>query len=157
MLQTTLCFLMKDNQICLAMKKRGFGAGRWNGIGGKLDPGENIIQATIRELEEEIVVKTQPNFLIKVGLFKFYFKNNPDWNQDMHTFFIRQWRGEPQETEEMRPQWFELKNIPYDKMWVDDIHWLPRALAGQNLEGEFYFSDEGKTLEKFEVRDIKDG
>lgn len=155
MLQTTLCFLVKEDQICLAMKKRGFGQGRWNGIGGKLDQGESIIEATIRELEEEIMVKTQPDYLDKVGMFKFYFKNNPDWNQDMHTYFIRQWQGEPKETEEMRPQWFQFENIPYSKMWVDDIHWLPKVLVGQKLEGEFYFSDEGKNLEKFEVRDLK--
>ena len=39
---STLCFLVKDNQILLAMKKRGFGEGKWNGVGGKVNPGETI-------------------------------------------------------------------------------------------------------------------
>ena len=36
----TLLFLRRDGQILLAMKKRGFGEGKWNGVGGKVEPGE---------------------------------------------------------------------------------------------------------------------
>ena len=43
----TLVFLIKRSQgkiseICLAMKKRGFGMNRWNGVGGKVEKDENI-------------------------------------------------------------------------------------------------------------------
>ncbi len=47
----TLLFLRKNNHILLAMKKRGFGADRWNGVGGKLEPGETIEQALVRECQ----------------------------------------------------------------------------------------------------------
>ena len=33
--ETTLCILRKDNQILLALKKRGFGTGKYNGVGGQ--------------------------------------------------------------------------------------------------------------------------
>lgn len=36
----TLCYLLKDDQVLLAMKKRGFGEGKWNGPGGKVEKGE---------------------------------------------------------------------------------------------------------------------
>jgi hypothetical protein len=41
MRNSTLLFLVKKNgeeitDICLAMKKRGFGSGRYNGVGGKV-------------------------------------------------------------------------------------------------------------------------
>lgn len=53
--KATLCFLIKDNQILLAMKKRGFAAGKWNGAGGKMDDrDETIRDAAIRETGEEI-------------------------------------------------------------------------------------------------------
>jgi len=55
-MELTLLFLIKDDQILLAMKKRGFGAGRFNGVGGKVEPGETIEQALIRESQEEINV-----------------------------------------------------------------------------------------------------
>jgi hypothetical protein len=28
----------------------------------------------------------------------------------------------------MKPEWFDIEKIPYDKMWDDDIIWLPRVL-----------------------------
>ena len=52
----TLLFLRRNDEILLAMKKRSFGKGNWNGVGGKLDTGETIKQAMIRETEEEIGV-----------------------------------------------------------------------------------------------------
>lgn len=36
-METTLCLLKKENSILLAMKKRGFGAGKYNGVGGKIE------------------------------------------------------------------------------------------------------------------------
>ena len=36
-METTLCLLKKENAILLAMKKRGFGAGKYNGVGGKIE------------------------------------------------------------------------------------------------------------------------
>lgn len=152
MIVTTLCLLLRDNEICLAMKKRDFGAGRWNGLGGKVHDGETIEQATLRELEEEARVSARSEDLIYVGELKFYFKPRPEWAQAMHIYFLRQWQGEPEETDEMKPRWFPIGAIPYDQMWVDDRHWLPKALKGIKIDGEFFFADEGKTIEKFEVR-----
>ncbi len=44
----TLVFLVDDDRVLLGMKKRGFGAGKWNGFGGKVEPGETIEEAAIR-------------------------------------------------------------------------------------------------------------
>ena len=57
MKQATLLFLIEDNHILLAMKKRGFGAGRWNGVGGKPNTAESILDVAIRECKEEIEVR----------------------------------------------------------------------------------------------------
>ena len=55
-LETTLCLLRKENKILLAMKKRGFGTGKYNGVGGKIENGETLNEAMIRETKEEIGV-----------------------------------------------------------------------------------------------------
>ncbi len=115
------------------MKKRGFGAGRWNGPGGKASPNEKAEQAAIRECQEEIgVTPLNPEL---VGKMKFYEKTDPAFGHYIHIFTATKWEGEPQETEEMRPQWFKTGNIPYDKMWVDDSLWLPLVLDGKKFEG----------------------
>ena len=56
----TLVLLREENRVLLGMKKRGFGVGKWNGFGGKLEPGETVVEAAARELEEEsgLVVNT---------------------------------------------------------------------------------------------------
>lgn len=129
------------------MKKRGFGKGHWNGTGGKFDTGKdkNIKSTAIRETEEEIDVV--PKNLKKVALLHFYFTNDPkkkNWNQDVHVFLSRNWVGEPVETEEMKPEWFKYKNIPYDQMWDDDNLWFPKVLGGEKLECWFWFDNNNK-------------
>lgn len=149
MRDVTLIFLRRGNEICLAMKKRGFGQGKYNGIGGKVEAGETIPGAAIRELEEEVLVQARAADLKSVGHLDFYFEDNPDWNQRMHIFFLEQWKGEPTETDEMAPHWYSLEHIPYDTMWVDDPLWLPKALHGESIAGAFYFTDGGATISKY--------
>ena len=135
------------------MKKRGFGAGKWNGMGGKIHEGEIIENAAIRELEEEVGIQGKAENLEKVALLKFRCAK-PDFNWDVHVFFLRNWEGEPVETEEMRPQWFPVDAIPYDSMWVDDKHWLPEVLAGRKLEAEFVFNDDQSGFLSFSIDDL---
>jgi mutator protein MutT len=124
------------------MKKRGFGQGRWNGVGGKLDAGETIEQALVRECQEEIGVT--PLAYEKVAIHDFKFPDGSG-NQQVHTYFCGKWQSEPVETEEMAPQWYSIHEIPYDEMWQDDIIWLPQVLAGKKLLCEFTF-DQAETM-----------
>lgn len=149
--QTTLCLLVKDNSVLLAMKKRGFGVGKWNGVGGKKHENETLEEAAIRETQEEIGVT--PKKLERVATLNFYFPHVPtdkDWNQQVCVFMVREWEGEVAESEEMKPEWFEVNDIPYKHMWADDTHWLPLALHGEFLIGNFSFSED-QSLEEFEI------
>src|ERR1039458_5706638 len=101
MKQATLMFLVDGGKVLLAMKKRGFGVGRWNGVGGKVKDDESIEEAAIRECQEEIIVT--PVNLTKAAVINFYFpKEKSDWNQEVTTYLCNKWSGEPAETEEMR-------------------------------------------------------
>ena len=145
MKQATLCLLIKDDRILLAMKKRGFGMGKWNGVGGKVKEGEEIVNAMIRETKEEIGIDVvNPE---KFGIFHFVFPYKPEWDQDVHLFVAKEWRGEPVESEEMMPKWFSVNEIPYDKMWDDDKIWLPHILNGEKIEADFVFGEGEKIIE----------
>ena len=132
----SLLFLRRDNEILLAMKKRGFGEGKWNGVGGKVEEGESIEQAMIRETQEEIGVT--PTIFKKVADIRFdeYFKGEPTL-MHVHIFIATKWTGEPTESEEMAPKWFNLSEIPYDVMWSDDPYWLPEVLKGNKISADF--------------------
>lgn len=139
----TLVFLikMKDDkiaEICLALKKRGFGANRWNGVGGKVNvERETIEEGAMRESEEEVGVRVSE--LKKVAELTFYFSENNDWDQVVHVYTTQTWDGEPRESEEMRPKWFPVSKIPFDEMWPDDIFWLPEVLRGNFVKASFTF------------------
>lgn len=152
MQKTTLCLLMRDDEILLAMKKRGFGVGKLNGVGGKVKEGESVKLAAIREMEEEIGVKSAGGHLEDVGSLKFYFHDKPEWDQHMHIFIVRNWEGVPQESEEMNPGWYKHDSIPFHSMWAGDKHWLPIVLAGNRVEGEFRFSSDGGDILQFDIR-----
>jgi len=44
----TLAFVRRPGEILLGYKKRGFGVGKWNGFGGKVEIGETIHDAAKR-------------------------------------------------------------------------------------------------------------
>lgn len=163
MKQATLCLLVKDGddgqELLLAMKKRGFGVGKWNGVGGKFDPekgDKDILTAAIREAEEEIGVKIKN--MEKVALLSFYFPHiskEKGFDQDVHVFVAKDWEGEPTESEEMCPKWFKSHEVPFKEMWPDDIFWLPHVLAGKKLKAKFTFGQgEGKGGEVITDQDI---
>lgn len=147
----TLCLAMRDGNILLGMKKRGFGAGRWNGFGGKVEPGETIEAAARRETKEECGVAILE--MEKVGIHEFRFAKNPNDVLEVHVFRVDQYKWEPVETEEMRPQWFSFGDIPYDTMWPDDQYWLPLFLAGKKFRTKFLFGENDTVLEK-NIRDV---
>lgn len=152
--QATLCFLIDGEKVLLAMKKRGFGVGLWNGVGGKVAQGETIESAAQREASEEIGIKIIE--AKKAGLIHFYFPEDPkkkDWNQDVHVFLVTKWEGQPQETEEMRPEWFGISEVPFGEMWSDDPHWLPRILAGERILAWFAF-DDGNKVSDYKVKNV---
>jgi mutator protein MutT len=145
----TLLFLLRKDQILLAMKKRRHGAGKWNGVGGKAESGETAMQAVIRECQEETgVTPLNPKF---VGRLQFYEQDDPSFGHDCHIFVATEWEGEPIETEEMRPQWFALADIPYSQMWPDDDLWLPLMLQGKLFTGSVTTDGNNKLI----AHDIK--
>jgi 8-oxo-dGTP diphosphatase len=147
----TLLFLVKEDEILLAMKKRGFGKGKWNGVGGKVEKGEQLEDAVVRECQEEIGVT--PKTFEKVAIH--HFKIEEMDPIDCHTYLSRSWEGEPQETEEMAPKWFKFQDIPYNEMWSDDQLWLPPVLNGKKLLTTFVF-DTREIMTSAELTQVKE-
>lgn len=132
----TLVLVVQPGRVLLGMKKRGFGAGKWNGFGGKVQPGETIEDAARRELQEESSLTVDT--LEKIGNIKFEFVGETQL-LDVHIFRADSYNGEPTESDEMRPQWFEIDKIPFSQMWPDDILWFPLMLQKKKFAGYFKF------------------
>lgn len=147
----TISLIHEDGKILLGMKKRGFGAGRWNGFGGKVKSGETIEQAAKREMLEECGIEIKS--LIEKGIITFEFDGSPDM-PEVHIFQVTKYSGKPKETEEMLPKWFDDKKIPFEKMWPDDIYWMPLFLKNKKFTGYFLFGESDKILKK-ELEEVK--
>ncbi|XP_053550937.1 oxidized purine nucleoside triphosphate hydrolase [Bombina bombina] len=148
----TLVLVVQPQKILLGMKKRGFGAGLWNGFGGKVQTGEAIEAAARRELWEESGLTVDK--LQKIGQIKFEFVGSTEI-LDVHVFRADDFCGEPTESEEMRPQWFELDNIPFDGMWPDDVLWIPLLLQNKKFLGYFKFQGHDTILD-YTLKEVED-
>ncbi|MCX6764337.1 MAG: 8-oxo-dGTP diphosphatase [Candidatus Nealsonbacteria bacterium] len=134
----TLCIVHQEPKVLLGMKKIGFGQGRWNGFGGKVEKGESIEEAAKRELLEEVGL-TAKN-IQQLGILDFIWDKKED-DLEVHIFKASDFLGEPVESNEMIPQWFNTNEIPFNKMWQDDKHWMPLFLKGKKFHGKFIFDD----------------
>lgn len=152
-LETTLCLLKKDDKILLAMKKKGFGEGKYNGVGGKIEKDETPERAMIREAQEEVSVI--PTKYEQVGILEFdeYYKGNK-LRLVFYLYMVYEWEGEPAESDEMAPKWFDINDIPYDKMFPDDKYWLPLILEGKKINAYFEFDENWNILSK-NIEDLK--
>lgn len=131
----TLLFLSSNDDVLLIRKKRGHGAGKINGPGGKLDAGESPAQCAVRETFEETGVEALDPQL--AAIMRFVDLESDDWLG--YVFVAPRYRGDLRETAEAIPAWFARGDIPFEEMWDDDRYWLPRILAGEVLKGDFLF------------------
>ena len=153
MRQVTLGYLVRGDEVLLAMKKRGFGAGKWNGFGGKLEAGETLEQGLVREAQEELSVT--PRSFRKLAVIDFEFPEVPaedGWNQQVHVYLCDTWDGTPKESEEMAPKWFSLAALPYGELWSSDVLWLDRVVNGEPVAGSVTFAGRGERVLGFQER-----
>lgn len=141
--RATLLFVIDQHhgpggEVLLIEKKRGFGAGKVNGPGGKIAPGESAIAAAVRETIEETGI--EPLDPVAAGHLAFSFRDGLTIAVDV--FISGRWRGALAACEEADPFWCPLDQVPYDRMWQDDRHWLPSVLAGGRVRGRFGFDGE---------------
>ncbi len=150
--RATLLFVVETDarRILLIEKKRGLGAGKVNGPGGRLEPGETPLDCAVRELREELGVGATG--VTAHGELSFHFVGGYDLH--CHVFRAERCVGDPIETDEATPLWTSLDAIPWARMWADDAHWLPMLLAGDRFRGRFVF-DGDRMLDHAIERDAR--
>lgn len=148
--RTCLCLITRPaasgREVLLGLKKTGFGIGKWVGLGGHIEDGEKPVMAAVREVMEESGLLVSPDTLAHMATLTFRFPARPSWDQTAEVFSTASYRGEPQESAEIAPRWFAEDSLPFDGMWDDARHWLPRVLAGQHVEAVITFAGDCATV-----------
>ena len=151
LISTCLCLLTRTGgdgaaEVLLGYKKTGFGTGKIVALGGHVEPGETAAEAAAREVKEESSIRVAPGSLTAAAHLTFSFPAHPSWDMEVEIFTAASWSGEPAESGEIRPQWFPVTALPFDRMWQDARHWLPRVLAGEHLTATFTYADDNEAI-----------
>jgi 8-oxo-dGTP pyrophosphatase MutT (NUDIX family) len=136
LIRANLLYIIKENKILLIYKKKGHGKFLFNGIGGKIKENENIRESVVREAKEEVNIKVKNVFLC--GKINF---DDETGLWEVYVFRASDFEGIPCETDECKPIWFDINNIPYDKMWPDDKYWLPILIKNKKFRAFFKIRD----------------
>jgi 8-oxo-dGTP diphosphatase len=135
----SLCYLQHNGHtLMLHRTKRAddIHAGKWNGLGGKFEPGESPEECVRREVHEESGLEIRHPHLRGLLMFP-AFKGN-DWY--VFVFTAREFSGELQENEEGYLKWIpdaELESLP---LWPSDHIFLPWIRQGRFFSARFVYA-----------------
>jgi 8-oxo-dGTP diphosphatase len=147
LIPTCLCLLTRiagdgARQVLLGHKKTGLGRGKIVALGGHVEDGESPADAAAREVKEESGIQVASESLREAAQVTFLFPTCPRWDMIAFVFTSAEWAGEAVETPEIRPEWFDVTDLPLDRMWDDAKRWLPRVLAGERLSALFTYAED---------------
>ena len=152
-IEMTEAFFVQNGQVLLPLKKRKIGKGKHHGVGGKLDEGETHEQAMVRECIEEVGLQpTEYEYMAELSFNQIV--NGERRVSIIHAYLVHSWKGTLKETDEMKPYWFDLNNIPYDKTMDDSKYWFPPVLEGKKIIADFELDNNYITL-NHDIKEVK--
>lgn len=114
MILASLVYVRRNGETLMIHKQRGAQKGKWNGLGGKFEPGETPEQCARRELLEEAGLVADR--LTLKGFLTFpLFDGEDDWY--CFVFTCGAFRGEPRSSDEGELHW-----VPDEAIGDLDIH-----------------------------------
>ncbi len=146
----TLALITRNkNQVLLGCKKKGeIGTNTLNGPGGKVEIGESLTECLLRETQEELNITLNPDHLEKMGVITFFHEQKPDF--EVHIFHTEYFLGTPQETKDMIPNWYDIDNLPFDKMLESDRVWFSKMVNGEKFNAHVYYHQRAKNFDRIE-------
>jgi 8-oxo-dGTP diphosphatase len=137
----TLCYVRRAGQTLMIhriKKENDMHQGKWNGLGGKLEPGETPEECAIREIREEAGLVAR-NPLLKGFLTFPGFANDEDWYA--FVFVVHEFEGELAESPEGILQWIDDDKLLQLNLWEGDLIFLPWLEREGFFSGKFVYED----------------
>lgn len=103
--------------------------GKYNGLGGKLEPGEDVVSCLRREIREESGLECEEIVFRGTVSWPGFGKGGEDWLGFL--FRIDRYRGEPWPANADGPlEWIDVTRILELPLWEGDRHFLPLVFSG---------------------------
>jgi len=135
----TLCYVRHAGKTLMVhrnKKENDIHTGKWNGLGGKFEPGETPEECVTREIQEEsgLTVTT----LILKGFLTFpEFANVEDWYA--FVFLAQGVEGELIDSTEGELRWIEDNQLLDLNLWEGDRYFLPLLDKPGFFSGKFVY------------------
>jgi 8-oxo-dGTP diphosphatase len=146
----TLCYVRSNGKTLMLhrIKKRNdMHAGKWNGLGGKLDPGETPEECVIREVREESGLELIAPALRGVLTFP-AFSQDEDWYA--FVFVADRFTGELIDSAEGVLAWVDDDKLAQLNLWEGDRIFLP-WLDGPGFFSAKFVYQEGRLVDHHAV------
>jgi len=137
----TLCYIKKNNKTLMlhrVKKENDMHKNKWNGLGGKLIPGESPEECVIREIKEESGLNIKTPSLKGIITFP-KFDNIEDWL--VFVFTANQFSGELIDSDEGNLKWIDNSDILNLNMWEGDRIFIPWLNKNKLFSAKFYYSN----------------
>jgi 8-oxo-dGTP diphosphatase len=148
-IEATICHIIRGRKLLLKEATRGISIGKWNAPGGKSEPGESPEECARREVLEETGLRVFE--LFSHGVLTFVMDGGKTLHTRAYLFSTKSAEGRARSSEEGRVKWFPVDEIPFDKMWEDDIFWIPLMLRGARFNATFTYDMENRHVIGFSI------
>lgn len=138
-LNTTLGYLEKDGKWLMlhrTKKEQDLNAGKWIGIGGKLEPGETVLECMKRECLEETGLNWQNPIFRGIVTFNYQSEEEQEiTTEQMFLFAGGSFSGEQKECLEGNLEWIPVEELSGLNLWEGDRIFIELLLS----EHPFFF------------------
>ena len=137
----TLCYIKKNNKTLMlhrVKKENDMHKNKWNGLGGKLIPGESPEECVIREIKEESGLNIKTPSLKGIITFP-KFDNIEDWL--VFVFTANQFSGDLIDSDEGNLKWIDDSDLLNLNMWEGDRIFIPWLSKNKLFSAKFYYSN----------------
>ena len=139
----TLCYVInKKNNSTLMIhrvkKENDYHHGKWNGLGGKFEPGESPEECAIREIKEESGLTVKD--IVMKGLITFpMFDGKEDWY--VFLFVTDNFEGELIDSNEGNLAWIPNEKLTEINLWEGDKIFIPWLFQDKFFSAKFNYKD----------------
>ncbi len=140
----TLCYVQdkKTNSTLMlhrVKKENDYHHGKWNGLGGKFEPGESPEECAVREVKEESGLNAKS---IKMkGFITFpIFDGIEDWY--VFLFVIDDYDGEKIDSNEGNLEWIPNEELININLWDGDKYFIPWLFEDKFFSAKFIYENE---------------
>jgi len=149
----TLCYVQDGNKTLMLhrnKKENDIHEGKYNGLGGKSEIGEDPYSCVIREIKEEAGIDIDPIYVACLTFEEF--TPGSDW--EVHVFRTEGYNGELIDCNEGELHWIENDKVLDLSLWEGDSHFLKKVL---NKDPFFFanFTYANKKLSNYKIIETK--